>query len=106
MPTCLIVPEAMREVPERYVDVLHEAGFDIVYPKNPELARNRGGEEELIAELEGVDATIAGSEGYTPKVLDAATSLRVIARRRSWLRWREHSSRHAAQHTCDDHAHR
>ncbi|MCA9122079.1 MAG: phosphoglycerate dehydrogenase [Planctomycetaceae bacterium] len=80
MPTCLIVPEAMREVPERYVDVLHEAGFDIVYPKNPELARNRGGEEELIAELEGVDATIAGSEGYTPKVLDAATSLRVIAR--------------------------
>ncbi|MBI2478302.1 MAG: phosphoglycerate dehydrogenase [Planctomycetia bacterium] len=80
MPTCLIVPEAMREVPERYVDVLREAGFDIVYPKNPELARNRGGESELIAELQGVDATIAGSEGYTPTVLAAVPTLRVIAR--------------------------
>jgi len=80
MPTCLIVPESMREVPERYVDVLHEAGFDIAYPKNPELARNLGGEDELIDELRGVDATIAGSEGYTAKVLAASPMLRVIAR--------------------------
>ena len=80
MPTCLIVPESMREVPERYVDVLRDAGFDIIYPKNPELARNLGGEDELISELQGVDATIAGSEGYTPKVLAASPSLRVIAR--------------------------
>ncbi|MEX0818461.1 MAG: NAD(P)-dependent oxidoreductase, partial [Pirellulaceae bacterium] len=80
MPTCLIVPEAMRKVPERYVDVLRDAGFDILYPKNPQLARNRGGEDELIAELQGVDATIAGSEGYTPRVLAAADKLRVIAR--------------------------
>ncbi|MDA1050576.1 MAG: phosphoglycerate dehydrogenase [Planctomycetota bacterium] len=80
MPTCLIVPESMREVPERYVDVLREAGFDIVYPKNPELARNHGGEDEFIEELQGVSATIAGSEGYTPNVLAASPALRVIAR--------------------------
>ncbi|MEO8496633.1 MAG: hypothetical protein ABI614_16315, partial [Planctomycetota bacterium] len=80
MPTCLIVPESMREVPERYVDVLRAAGFDIAYPKNPELARNLGGEDELISELQGVDATLAGSEGYTPKVLAAVPTLRVIAR--------------------------
>lgn len=80
MPTCLIVPESMREVPERYVDVLRAAGFDILYPKNPELARNHGGEAELIEELQGVDATIAGSEGYTPNVLAASPGLRVIAR--------------------------
>jgi len=80
MPTCLIVPESMREIPERYVDVLREAGFDIAYPKNPELARNLGGESALIDELRGVDATIAGSEGYTPQVLAASPTLRVIAR--------------------------
>jgi phosphoglycerate dehydrogenase-like enzyme len=80
MPTCLIVPESMREVPERYVDVLLEAGFDVVYPKNPELARDLGGDDELIGELRGIDATIAGSEGYTPKVLAASPTLRVIAR--------------------------
>jgi len=33
MPTCLIVPESMREIPERYVDVLREAGFDIAIPR-------------------------------------------------------------------------
>jgi|CXWL01.1.fsa_nt_gi phosphoglycerate dehydrogenase-like enzyme len=80
MPTCLIVPESMREIPERYVDVLREAGFDIAYPKNPELARNLGGESALIDELRGIDATIAGSEGYTPNVLAASPTLRVIAR--------------------------
>lgn len=80
MPTCLIVPEAMREVPERYVDVLKDAGFDIKYPKNPQLARNLGGEAELLSELQGIDATIAGSEGYTPSVLAACPQLRVIAR--------------------------
>ncbi|HUG69675.1 MAG TPA: hypothetical protein VMM76_18130, partial [Pirellulaceae bacterium] len=80
MPTCLIVPESMREVPERYVDVLRAAGFDILYPRNQELARNHGGEAELIEELQGVDATIAGSEGYTPNVLAASPRLRVIAR--------------------------
>jgi D-3-phosphoglycerate dehydrogenase / 2-oxoglutarate reductase len=80
MPTCLIIPEAMREVPEHYVDVLREAGFDIAYPKNVELARNRGGEEELIDELKGIAATIAGSEGYSPNVLAASPQLRVIAR--------------------------
>ncbi len=80
MPTCLIVPEAMREIPERYVDVLTSAGFEIKYPMNAELARNRGGEAELIDELAGIDATIAGSEGYTPNVLAACPQLRVIAR--------------------------
>ncbi len=80
MPTVLIVPEAMREVPERYVDVLREAGCDIRYPKNPLLARNLGGDDELIDELRGIDATIAGSEGYTARVLAASPRLRVIAR--------------------------
>lgn len=80
MPTCLIVPESMREVPERYVEVLRDAGFDIAYPKNPELARDLGGQDALIDELQGIDATIAGSERYTPQVLSASPSLRVIAR--------------------------
>jgi phosphoglycerate dehydrogenase-like enzyme len=37
-------------------------------------------EAELLAELDGIDATVAGSETYTPRVFDAHPRLKVIAR--------------------------
>ena len=81
MPTVLIVPEAMRERPDHdYVSVFRDAGFTIRYPRNVELARGRGGAEELTAELEGIDATLAGGEPYTASVIEANPQLRVIAR--------------------------
>jgi phosphoglycerate dehydrogenase-like enzyme len=80
MPTVLITPEAMRQVNGPYVATLAEAGFDIHYPKNPHLARGECGEEETIAELAGIDATIASGESYSARVLDALPKLRVIAR--------------------------
>lgn len=80
MPTVLIVPEAMRDVPGPYVDVLTNAGFEIRYPKNPQLGRNLCTEQELIDELRGIDATLASVEGYTPTVLAGSPGLRVIAR--------------------------
>lgn len=81
MPTVLIVPEAMRERADHaYVQIFRDAGFEIRYPNNPLLARGLGGDTELISELEGVDAVVAGGESYTEHVLQQRPSLRVIAR--------------------------
>lgn len=80
MPTVLITPEAMREQPAPYVDLLRAAGFEIRYPRNPQFARGLGGPAEVIAELQQVDAVIASGEPYTEEVLAALPRLRVIAR--------------------------
>lgn len=80
MPTVLITPEALIEQPGKHIDIFRDAGFEIRFPKDPIMTRGLGTEEETIAEIEGVDATIAGGEIYTPKVLTALSQLRVIAR--------------------------
>lgn len=81
MPVALIVPEAMRERDDHaYVPILREAGFEIRYPRNVQLARGLGGEDELLDELDGVDAVIAGGERYTANVIRQRPGLRVIAR--------------------------
>ncbi|MCA9203968.1 MAG: hypothetical protein KDA59_13010, partial [Planctomycetales bacterium] len=65
MPVVLITPEAMREQPHPYVPALLEAGFEIRYPKNPQFARGLGDAEEVVAELQGVHASIASGERYS-----------------------------------------
>lgn len=80
MPTVLITPEALREVPGPYVRILRDAGFDVRYPQNPQFARGLCDERTTIAELNVADATIASGEFYSPKVLSALPKLRVIAR--------------------------
>jgi D-3-phosphoglycerate dehydrogenase len=81
MPTVLITPESMREVPAPYVKILRDAGFQIRYPKNPLLARGFTSEAEVIDELSGIDATIAGGgESYSSDVLAKSPTLRIIAR--------------------------
>ena len=63
-----------RETP--YFDRLREVGLDLVF--NP---YDRAFEEdELIAALPGVFATIAGSEPYNERVFAAAPDLRLVAR--------------------------
>ncbi len=57
--------------------LLEAAGFEVL-PGN--RTRNLWKEDELIAELEGCCAIVAGSEPYTPRVLEACRELRVIAR--------------------------
>ncbi|GIW94780.1 MAG: hypothetical protein KatS3mg110_2821 [Pirellulaceae bacterium] len=78
----MIVPEAMRDKPDApYTRLLVEAGFHVVYPRNPQLARGLGGEAETIAELAGVRAVLAGGgEPYTERVFAALPELRVVAR--------------------------
>jgi phosphoglycerate dehydrogenase-like enzyme len=81
MPTVLIVPEAMRDVPARYVNILRDAGFDIRYPRDPVFARGYNDEAATIAELRPVQAVIAGGgEQYSAAVLASVPELRVIAR--------------------------
>ena len=80
MPTVLILPEVLRETSGRHVEILQQAGFEVCYPKNPQIARGRTSEEEVIAELVEADATLASSERYSAAVLAQLPKLRVIAR--------------------------
>ena len=80
MPTVLITPERMRNTSGPHLDVLQQAGFEIRYPRDPLLARGRGTDEETIAELQGIHATLASTENYSQKVLSALPDLKVIAR--------------------------
>jgi phosphoglycerate dehydrogenase-like enzyme len=59
-----------------YLDVLRQAGFELAFPPQPYQLS----EDELLEQLRGVSATIAGSEPYTRRVLAASPGLRVIAR--------------------------
>jgi phosphoglycerate dehydrogenase-like enzyme len=55
---------------------LKAAGFEAVYPARPVQMR----EDELLPILKGVSASLAGSEPYTRRVIEANPELRVIAR--------------------------
>lgn len=81
-PKVLIVPEAMREQSTApYTRLLLDAGLEVCYPANPQLARGLGGEAETIAELAGVQAVLAGGgEPYTERVFAQLPDLRVVAR--------------------------
>jgi phosphoglycerate dehydrogenase-like enzyme len=76
----MINPERMRQQPGPHIDLLRGAGFEIRYPENSHLARGVLSDEETIRELEGVDATLASTENYNRRVLEACPSLKVIAR--------------------------
>ncbi|MFT5525330.1 MAG: D-3-phosphoglycerate dehydrogenase [Pirellulaceae bacterium] len=80
MPKVMITPEALRESNGPEVEVLQNAGFEVVYPQDPYFARGNGGEQQTVAELTGFDAVIASGEQYTEAVLQQLPGLRVIAR--------------------------
>src|SRR5207244_11939178 len=64
MPKVLITPATLAGVDGLYLKLLRDAGFDIALPaRTGQLT-----EDELLRELEGVEATIAGSEPYTCRV--------------------------------------
>jgi len=82
MAAVLITPEALRltKTADAAVERLREAGFEIRYPRDPQLARGTAGPAEMIAELRDVEAVIASAEHYSAEVLEALPQLRVIAR--------------------------
>lgn len=77
MPRALVTSAALQHVMGEYTRILTEAGFEIVF-------LNAGGDQiseaELIVALQRIDATVAGSEPYTRRVLNECPTLSVISR--------------------------
>ena len=76
MDKVLIAPAPLANLNSKFVQVLRDAGFELVY-------QGRGhqlSEDELLVALAGIRASLAGSEPYTAKVLAAHPQLHVIAR--------------------------
>jgi D-3-phosphoglycerate dehydrogenase / 2-oxoglutarate reductase len=76
MPKVLIAPMTLAGLEGAFVQTLRAAGFELVYP--PRATQMT--EDELLPVLKGIDASVAGSEPYTRRVLEANPSLKVIAR--------------------------
>jgi D-3-phosphoglycerate dehydrogenase / 2-oxoglutarate reductase len=76
MPKVLIAPATLAGVDASFLRILTGAGFEVVFPPGAwQLS-----EEELLGQLKGVSAALAGSEPYTRRVLKAHPQLRTIAR--------------------------
>jgi phosphoglycerate dehydrogenase-like enzyme len=76
MTKVLIAPAPLAGLEAGFTQALREAGFELIYPQR----RAQLSEDELHGALAGIKATLAGSEPYTRKVLEANRHLRVIAR--------------------------
>jgi D-3-phosphoglycerate dehydrogenase len=76
MPRVLIGAGTIRNTGGPYRSTLESAGFEIVFPP---VTRPMT-EAELLDALVGIDASLAGSEPYTRRVLEARPQLKIIAR--------------------------
>jgi len=72
----LITPATLAGLDGAFLRVLKDAGFEVLFPS---VCRQLT-EDELLRELKGVKATLAGSEPYTPRVFKEHPQLRAIAR--------------------------
>ena len=77
MPIVLNCQGMLYQRPGEWSRILEAAGFEIRYPSPGGCTL---GEAELVANLAGVDATIASGESYGRAAFDAAPQLRVISR--------------------------
>lgn len=76
MPKVLIAPRCFFHVPGPYVKLLQDAGFEVVYPPQPDPIP----EADTLSCMQGVSAIIAGGEFFHDRVLQQLPDLRVIAR--------------------------
>jgi phosphoglycerate dehydrogenase-like enzyme len=76
MDKVLIAPAPLAGIEAEFLNVLKKSGFELVFPKK----RAQLTEDELFEQLAGIRASVAGSEPYTRRVLQAHPQLRVIAR--------------------------
>lgn len=77
-PKVLIAPAPLKEIEPVYGPLLRAAGFELIYPtRNVQMT-----EQEIIDQLPGCVASLAGSEPYTRAVIEAGAKagLKVIAR--------------------------
>lgn len=77
MPTVLVTPPILRDPDDECFQVLRSAGMEcrIPQPSDRQLVLS-----EVLANLDGIDAVLAGPEPYTAEVLDRFPQLRVISR--------------------------
>ena len=76
MPKVLIAPTALAGLQTSFADTLRKAGFELVYHGRPAQLE----EDQLMEALAGIDASVAGSEPYSARILAAHPRLKVIAR--------------------------
>lgn len=79
----LVAPAPLKEIDHVYGPILRGAGCTIEYPPRDHVETElQMSEEELLAQLPGCAASLAGSEPYTRAVIEKAAraGLRVIAR--------------------------
>src|SRR5215831_5980447 len=76
MEKVLIGPMTLAGLEGEWLRVLRGAGFEPIYPP----MAHQLNEDELMEQLRGIKASVAGSEPYTARVLKAHPQLRVIAR--------------------------
>ncbi len=76
MSKVLIAPATLANVGGAYLEALRGAGHEVVFSPFPAQMV----ESELLPTLKGVSASLAGSEPYTRRVIEANPQLRVIAR--------------------------
>ena len=79
-PTVLITPLTFRERQGPHLALFRDAGFQVRYPRDPQLARGHLSERETIEELRGAGAVLASGEVFSDGVFSALPELRVIAR--------------------------
>jgi D-3-phosphoglycerate dehydrogenase len=72
----MIAPAPLATLQGEFLSTLKRAGFELVYPtKQTQMI-----EEDVLTQLKGVSACLAGSEPYTRKVFESLPELKVIAR--------------------------
>ncbi len=76
MQKVLITPGPLADMEGEYIQALRSAGLEPVFPPKRALLT----ESDLLEQLRGVVASVAGSETYSRRVLEAHPQLRVIAR--------------------------
>ena len=72
----LVAPATLAGVEAKYLQVLRNGDFDLVFPERAVQLT----EEELLHDLQGISAALAGSEPYMRRVFESSPDLRVIAR--------------------------
>src|SRR5207244_6822661 len=76
MPKVMIGPAPLAKLQGDFLTVLRQAGFDPVYPK---IAVQMT-EPDLLEQMQGIPASLAGSEPYTRKVFARFPQLKIVAR--------------------------
>ncbi|MBO0701224.1 MAG: phosphoglycerate dehydrogenase [Zavarzinella sp.] len=76
MPKVMIGPAPLAKLQGDFLTVLKNAGFEFVYPK----VAVQMTEQDLLDQLPGIPAALAGSEPYTRKVFETFPQLKVVSR--------------------------